>query len=314
MERRHRETVHRGRDGWLFLVGGTNNVLRQYRRSLGNWWHLRRWARLIEARSARAQALGMRYVHTLVPEKLSIYDNLTVGLDYDPSLSKARRLAARRAPRPGSAPRAPPRRAPRAAATPLFRKTDSHWTYDGCLLAHRALLRACGAVPPPDLGERVRFTAEGLWDLGDKLPDRPRETVTNWTVHRDAVRIHASPLVESYEAAGRCGDLHVGAHVIYRNDSPAADPRTVVLFGDSYAHYAPIMLTAFLSESFRELHFVWSSSLDWSYIEKVRPDILMFEMAERFLARVPSDDFDVSAYEKPDMPKPRRRAAAEPII
>ncbi len=38
---------------------------------------------------------------------------------------------------------------------------------------------------------------------------------------------------------------------------------------------------------------MWSSSLDWTYIEAVKPDILLFELAERFLARLPKDDYDV---------------------
>lgn len=314
MARRNREIIHRGSDGWLFLIGGTNGVLLQYRRSLAGWWHLRRWARLIEARAARAQALGIRYVHTVVPEKLSVYDNRTLDLDYDPRLSPARRLARRLAGMGGYVDLVAPLRAARDDGAPLYRRTDSHWTYEGCLVGYRALLRACSAVAPPDIAERPRFPHDGLWDLGDKLPDRPRETVENWAVHRDAARSYASPLVESYESAGRAGDLHVGAHVIYRNPSPQADPRTLVLFGDSYAHFAPIMLTSFLAETFREMHFVWSSSIDWTYVERVRPDILMFEMAERFLVRIPSDDFDVAAYERPGMEKPVRQAETEPLV
>jgi alginate O-acetyltransferase complex protein AlgJ len=289
-------------------------VLLQYRRSLAGWWHLRRWARLIEARAARAQALGIRYVHTIVPEKLSIYDDRTLDLDFDPRLSPARRLARRLARMSGYVDLVAPLRAARDDGEPLYRRTDSHWTYEGCLIGYRALLRACGAVAPPDIAERPRFPHDGLWDLGDKLPERPRETVVNWAVHRDASRAYASPLVESYEAAGKAGDLHVGAHVIYRNPSPQADPRTLVLFGDSYAHFAPIMLTSFLAETFREMHFVWSSSIDWGYVERVRPDILMFEMAERFLVRIPSDDFDVAAYEKPGMEKPVRQAEMAPLV
>ncbi|MFD0937781.1 hypothetical protein ACFQ12_21690, partial [Methylobacterium trifolii] len=112
---------------------------------------------------------------------------------------------------------------------------------------------------------------------------------------RDAVRVETGPLLAAYEAAGRARDLHVGAHAVYRNASPAADPRRVVLFGDSYAHFAPILLTGLLAESFSEVHFVWSSSFDWGYVERVAPDILLFELAERFLARLPADDFDVAA-------------------
>lgn len=309
---KRRKTVHVGRDGWLFLIGGSNGVLRQYRRSLRQWWRLRAWARLIETRTARAENLGIRCIHTLVPEKLSIYDDRTDGLVYDPALSPARRLARRLMALPGYVDLVAPMRAARDGPAPLYRRTDSHWSYDGCLIAYRALMRACGAVPPPDIGARHRFTHEGVWDLGDKLPERPRESVTNWAIDRDASRVYASPLVEAYEAAGRADDLHVGAHVIYRNASPYADPRRLVLFGDSCAHYTRIFLTGFLAESFSEMHFVWSSSIDWAYVERVRPDILMVEMAERFLARLPDDRFDVAGFDKSDRPPALGQVAEAP--
>ncbi|GJE56168.1 MULTISPECIES: alginate O-acetyltransferase AlgX-related protein [Methylobacterium] len=288
------KTVHVGRDGWLFLVGGSNAVLSQYHRLSWYWLRLRAWAWLIRQRTARAQALGIRCVHMVVPEKLSVYDDRTDGLRYDPARSPARRLGRRLAGLSGYVDLVAPMRAARGEAQ-LYRRTDSHWTYDGCYIAYRALMRACGAIPPPDIGDRLRFTHEGVWDLGEKLPERPRETVTNWVIDRDAKRVWASPLVEAYEAAGRAGDLHTGAHVVYRNISPHADPRTLVLFGDSCAHYTRILLTGFLAESFAEMHFIWSSSIDWAYVARVRPDILVVEMAERFLARLPADDFDVGA-------------------
>ena len=84
MRRKHREIVHVGRDGWLFLIGGTNGVLEQYRATLSRWWRLRGWVKLIEARAARARALGIRYVHVVVPEKLSVYDDRTQDLRFDP--------------------------------------------------------------------------------------------------------------------------------------------------------------------------------------------------------------------------------------
>lgn len=313
MSRKSEPIVHVGRDGWLFLIGGTNRVLSQYRRSPAQWWRLRRWTRLIEARRLRAEALGIRYLHTIVPEKLTVYDDRTAGLGYDPGLSPARRLAGRLRRMPGYVDLVAPLRAMRGEAQ-LYHRTDTHWTPDGCLIGARALLQSCGAVPPADLGRRDRYTSQGIGDLGEKLPDPPRETFTHCRVLRDAKRVHASPLVEAYQKAGRGAELHVGAHVVYRNESPAADPRIVVLFGDSYAHFAPIMLTGLLAECFREVHFIWSASLDWGYVERVRPDILMVEMAERFLVRFARDDFDLAAYVKPDMPKAARRAGAEPVI
>ncbi len=149
-------------------------------------------------------------------------------------------------------------------------------------------------------------------DLGEKLPARPVETAMHGKIDYEARRVFASPLVEAYEAAGRAIDLHVGAHVRFRNDSPDADPRTVVLFGDSYAHFAPIMLTGLVAETFREVHFVWSSSIDWSYVAAVKPDLLLFEIAERFLVRLPDDSFDVAAQGAGDDLAPAATAATAP--
>ncbi len=302
------ETVHVGRDGWLFLVGGSNRVLAQYRSTLRTWWRQRAWERLIRARTNRAQALGIRCIHTFVPEKLSIYDDRADGLRYDPARSPARRLAKRLMNLPGYVDLVAPLRAARDGPVPLYRRTDSHWTYDGCLIAYRALMRACGAVPPPDIGERPHVEASGLWDLGSKLREKPRETVVNWSVQREARRVFANPLVLSYEKAGKARDLHTGAHIVFRNASPSADPRTLVLFGDSYAHYAPIFLSGFLAESFREYHFIWSANLDWNYVEQIKPDILMIELAERFQARVPDDRFDVGALAGLPAAKPTKAA------
>ena len=69
-----------------------------------------------------------------------------------------------------------------------------------------------------------------------------------------------------------------------------------MLFGDSYAHFTPIMLTIMLAETFREVHFVWSASIDWGYVERARPDLVIVEIAERFMLRVPDDTFDLEAH------------------
>ncbi|TXM63858.1 hypothetical protein [Methylobacterium sp. WL120] len=290
-----RETVHEGRDGWLFLIGGSNDVMERYRGTLRQWWTLRGWTRLMTARAARAARLGIRCVQFIVPEKLSVYDHMTIDLPYDPSRASTRRLARKLAGQAAYLDLLGPFRAARDGPAPLYLKTDTHWSADGCLLAYRELMRALAAIPPADIGARPALVMDRVMDLGAKLPGRPVERLVRPQIQRDAVRIEAGALLTAYEAEGRERDLHTGAHVVYRNDNPAADPRRVVLFGDSYAHFAPMLLTGLLAESFAEVHFVWSANLDWAYVERVRPDILLFELAERFLARLPSDDFDVAA-------------------
>jgi alginate O-acetyltransferase complex protein AlgJ len=289
-----RESVHVGRDGWLFLTGGSNRVMDRYRGGLRHWLLLRGWARLIRARAAKAERLGIRCLHVVVPEKLSVYDDRTDGLRYDPAKASTRRLARRLARDPAYLDLLAPLRAGRSGPVPLYLRTDTHWTAQGCLVAYRAIMRALGAVPPADIGSRPQVVADEVMDIGEKLPARPTERIERFMLQRDAKRVEVGPLLAAYEAEGRDREVHVGAHVVYRNDSPAADRRRLVLFGDSCAHFDPFLLTGLLAESFSEVHFVWSAGLDWTYIERVRPDILLYEVAERFLARLPRDDFDVA--------------------
>ena len=288
------ESVHVGRDGWLFLIGGSNRVMDRYRGGLRHWLLLRGWTRLIRTRAARARTLGIRCLHVVVPEKLSVYDNMTEGLRYDPGKASTRRLARRLARDPSYLDLLAPLRAGRDGRVPLYLRTDTHWTAEGCLLAYREIMRALGALPPADIAARPRTVAHELMDLGEKLRERPRERLERFMLQRDAARVAVGALLAAYEAQGRDREIHVGAHVVYRNEAVGADPRCLVLFGDSCAHFDPFLLTGLLAESFREVHFVWSASLDWAYIERVRPDILLFELAERFLARLPRDDFDVA--------------------
>lgn len=112
---------------------------------------------------------------------------------------------------------------------------------------------------------------------------------------RDAVRAYASPIVKSREHLGLGSTLHIGAHVIYRNNR-VDDKRRLLLFGDSFSHWAPIMLTILLAETFREVHFVWSTSIDYGLVDRVKPDIVLTEMAERFMYQTVEDDFDLEAY------------------
>jgi hypothetical protein len=83
--------------------------------------------------------------------------------------------------------------------------------------------------------------------------------------------------------------VHVGSQVAYKNDSAAAADKKIVIFGDSYASQRPDALTAMLAETVHDVEFIWSSNLDWVYIKRARPDVVIYELAERFMTIVPND-------------------------
>ncbi|MDP4024480.1 hypothetical protein Q8W71_17785 [Methylobacterium sp. NEAU 140] len=311
MDQASADHIHVGHDGWLFLISGSNNVVDQFNKSDYMTFQVESWRKIILRRRHRLARMGIVYRHVVVPEKLTIYEDRLDGISIEVALSPARRL-------PRMFPRRPrrwhhvggpldalrlrrtcvdliePMRAQRAGADLYFR-TDSHWNLAGCLIGYRAVCRAFGARPRDDFDRRPSLIVEHAGDLGSALDPPRTETARVHALQRDAARSYASPIVLTRERAGLSHTLHVGAHVIYAN-AQASDPRVLVLFGDSYAHFAPSALTIMLAETFREVHFIWSTSVDWAYVERVKPDLVLTEIAERFMFRTPDDRFDLERY------------------
>ena len=288
--------VHIGRDGWLFLVGGRNRAVNLYRRNPLMWWRLRRWRRRIEERATRCKRLGIVFVQAVAPEKLTVLSHLANTPLVDPDLSPAVRLAALMARSPAASHYVDLVGPLRSAAEreDVYLRTDSHWNYQGCLIAYGRICAALGVTPCRDLDDRPFQVFERALDLGNKFTPQITERFRLYTIIRDSKRRSVNELVTAFLAAGGRGSV-TATQAVYENESPRADPRRVLLFGDSYAHFDPVQLTAMFAETFRHVYFVWSTSVDWSVVEEVRPDILICELAERYLRLVPNDRFDLSA-------------------
>ncbi|MER2198337.1 alginate O-acetyltransferase AlgX-related protein [Methylobacterium brachiatum] len=308
--------IHVGRDGWLFLKTGTNDILGQFERPEETTDLIWSWRSLVATRERRLRALGIRYRHVVAPDKLLIYDDRLDGIAIAPEASPAYRLLHAEPPlgsrwrrgltglyadwrrrtrwRETCIDLVTPMRAARDASD-LYCRTDTHWSFDGCYLAYAEICRAFGTEPRADLRERPFSQIDHDGDLGSAF-DPPRRVPSRaYRIQQDAVRTYASPIVEAREKAGLLHTLHVGANVVYGN-AKATDPRRLALFGDSFSHVMPYMLTILLAETFREVHFVWNTSLDWSYIDRAKPDLVLTEVAERFMAQLPDDSFSLDAY------------------
>ena len=299
-----RQMVHVGRDGWLFLTGGTNQVLAQYDPSRFSREHLARWKHLLEERVRLCRDCSTRYYNVAIPEKLSVYDHKLDGLSVDVRLSPATRL--RRSMLFSGARRhhidlVRPFRAYRDR-TQLYHKTDTHWTFAGCYLAYILVCRRLGVRPRTNLADpayRGRLQVTG--DLGNKLEPSRDETVESWCYPRSAARIHVNSLVRHFENQGGPHWGGVGSHVVYRSEAHGVDSRRLVFFGDSYSHHAwhPWVggMTAMLAETFSEVHFIWTSAIDWNYVKDVRPDFVLTEIAERFMIELPLLRIDLKKLE-----------------
>lgn len=293
------DEVQAGVDGWLFLQTGSNQVLQlfsdpdAYPDSLNQAWH-----ELLNGRTERFHAAGIRYLHVVAPDKMGVFPHL-FGKDLpNQHQSPLRRLA-----NPDTHGGVPtclvdPTLVLREGRGKLltYFKTDSHWTIWGAYLTYRMICERLGISQVVDFYSHEMAGQLAVFDLGGKLSPQVTEEVFFWPSSAHVTRLFANDQVRAREAAESSGGEmpgHHGTHVILRNWSPQASPETVVMFGDSFSDYRPSSLTYLLAETFKEVHFVWSADVDFSYASRVGANIVLSEIAERFMTRLPSDDIAV---------------------
>jgi alginate O-acetyltransferase complex protein AlgJ len=290
--------VYEGKDDWLFLIGGSNSIGALYDRNapLLNQDKLQQWVGLIENRARRFEGMGIEYVHLSIPEKLTIYDNKF----HDPPVVDWRLSPAMRLHEMLQHSRyahvwldlIEPFRAARDQ-TQLYYKTDTHWNPEGCFVAYKLLCERIGLHPNPALLARPSREVKSVLDLGLKMEPLIYEQLKLYDFTKDSRRIYSNIIARYLDTVTANALVHVGSHVAYRNDSPSTADKKILIFGDSYASQRPDALTAMLAETAREVEFIWSSNLDWAYIKRARPDIVIYELAERFMTIVPSDELSL---------------------
>ncbi|MGT2487122.1 alginate O-acetyltransferase AlgX-related protein [Methylobacterium oryzae CBMB20] len=238
-------------------------------------------------------------MHTVIPDKLAIYPDLLgrpfPGLDDPPGIRLARLVAG------DSGAAMVDLQTPLLAARteePVYLRTDTHWTYRGYLTAYRALCAALDAPVAAHVFAGTSVSERFTFDLGEKLVPPVDEDYVAYDFTRAGRR---GPTQTHWSRCGNRGEavrprgLFVGSRVVLENED-APDPRRVVLFGDSYIYSPGARLTAMLAETFGEVHAIWSANIDWAYVEAVRPDVVIFEIAERFLRQVPSDRIRIDRF------------------
>lgn len=300
-----------GEDGWLFLTGGSNTPLDYYRnnkefsRSLVN-----DWCNLLLERQTKL--MGIDYIHLFAPNKESVYDNKLGNyfVDFpgnplavlyrDASPAQAKLLAD-------------------VAVNPishfkkiradyeLYWKTDSHWSPAGCLVAYQLICSKLKVKPLVDLLSRSYTEGLAVMDLGVKFSPEIKEYVRFYNFCKSSFRAESNELVDFKERNGleNSPGLHVGSRVKFLNPE-AICKKKVVIFGDSFSEYRSSLLTGMLAETFSEVNFVWSTSLDYKFIGEISPDIVISEIAERFMPMVPKDEFDVEGFPSQCIEKFRR--------
>ncbi len=279
-----------GRNGNMFILAGTNQLIDQYAQSESDQKVIdaaASWLDLFRSRQTKLARMSVRFIQTIIPEKSSVVPELfplkiqtptallrviTQRVEYDPKISDhyvdSTRLIS------GDKRR-----------EDVFRKVDSHLSSYGARLLIAEILGKAGAVAPGDAIFTRRSIAPA--DLGSKftgsdlyeevfLPEEHEYQAYEQGLRR--VEIHAPP-----------NKGHIGTRVIWSNDT-APNKLTVVAFGNSFFERGGSAgsLSWWCARYFTNFHFIWSPDIDFEYIKNVKPDLVICQTIERFLSRVAS--------------------------
>jgi hypothetical protein len=277
-----------GREGRLFLCGGTNLNLGQYlgEVKMDRDW-LKGWQQALGRREQEAAELGLATALLVIPDKLAVYEE-----DYPEELRRVGPRPIERLLSEGGLAIVYPLEELRdaAEAEEVYMRTDTHLTFRGNEVLANAAMDALGVEARPDLGGLPMHSYPIDGDLGSRFQP-PIISIVD-----EPGSLHRAEIVEDNRAEIAAVDGHIGTRRVFRNES-APDPRVAVVFGDSFGFGATNYqgVSWFMAQTFREVHFIWIPfGWDGDYIRKVGAEVVLVQGAERFVSRVPRPDVDVS--------------------
>jgi hypothetical protein len=262
-----------GRDGHLFLLRGSNDLVGQYDATEDARRSADLWLDVFDQRANLCAGCGVAFAQMVLPEKLNVLDTLSPmgALGATPILKALQAVVSVR---------------PYWLSTDevlqgqgaTFAKTDTHLSPFGAWAVFSRIaawlsLDVAGwrsdhqAVFQGDLG--VKFSGAGLFE---SLP---------------------MPEIEGCEPTllEQEDDFVGGAHSAIRRvwTNPRGAPLSVLVVGNSFfgSGDRPMDLTWWLARSVERTSFVWSAELDPEFLERYRPDVVICQTVERFMNRIP---------------------------
>jgi hypothetical protein len=266
-----------GREGHFFLYAGSNNLDKLYARKGSPAF--KHWIEVIQARQNKANERGAKFLQLIIPEKQSVLPELypneiqvpTENLQLLEEELAAKNIAYVLS---GSSLYSQVEQ-----KETIFKKTDTHFTTAG------AKLTVSGMLTKFDLSSKLATTEfkEKLisGDLGNKYMG------ANFTESIQLLVSHFEPTIIKQHNPAK--GAHLGIMRAWENQN-APNKLKVIVFGNSFFERGgdSTSLSWWFARLFSEFQFYWSSSCDWSIIEKEQPDIIICQTIERFLTRIPA--------------------------
>lgn len=277
-----------GRNGHLFLTGGSNALRTQYEEPANSSaaaaleGTARQWADAFTTTRGLLRDRGTPFLQILIPEKLTALRHLAPFAVEGPT-PLYRRVDELLAVEPEH-----------LSFLRMFedwddeicawQKNDTHCSPAGSLAMARAVLARLPGCDPALLSDvRLTHIVYRNGDLTEKFFDIPI-----WDKqYQPAPDTFGDPRIE--HVYSHVPGHFVGSRHVWRNADAPIDKK-VVVFGNSFFGSVdqPTRLSWWFARLFREYHLRWDNFVDLDYVQAVNPDYVLFQTIERFLVRPPA--------------------------
>lgn len=265
-----------GKENWLFLCDDTNRCVEQNQGVLRlSPEGLKRWLRTLESRFAMLKSKDIQYYFFVAPNKECVYsEKLPQGYQVSEKRIIHQLLIA--ASESGFHLHYP------LELLKLYKnewllypKGNTHWNGMGAFIAYQYLINVVkkeyhvSVLSWEDIYFEDIDTKE---DLGNKLIP-PRIDKFTWARVKN-------PQAQIIYDNGCTNSGRIQVSLNKRSWLP-----TAVIFHDSFME----MMLPFFMESFGKIYFMHTPRVDYDVVDKIKPDIVISEMVERFLLQKPID-------------------------
>ncbi|GJD74576.1 hypothetical protein [Methylobacterium goesingense] len=276
-----------GRSGYIFLIGGSNDVIGQYYPIDQSYVDLsEKWISLIKERIKNSISRNIKYFQIIIPEKITIIpeyfpysistptrllDKLEFEIskfEQDKFYISGRKLMCSQFRREH-----------------LCKRTDSHLSPEGTYLLFRNMLKTIYDLTIED----VLFTKKNrsIGDLSFRMSGYFVTEEYSEVSTKDLPMFANDSLKILDDQPENNG--HMGKRQIWNNPNAPIKSR-VVVFGNSFfslVENGQSTLSWWFSKWVTEFHFVWTNEVDWQYVDEISADTVIWQGIERFLPIVP---------------------------
>lgn len=166
----------------------------------------------------------------------------------------------------------------------VFFKTDTYWNEYGAYIGYKEIinkLNEYGIVNSEP--KNVNFIkserlSEFAGMMGGSYLLEPEQTVETEIINPHSARVYDGELYSSVAYTAQLCMLQ-NPFYVYKNSNDTA--KSALMFGDSM--FASWNMTELLSESFSDFTYVWNYEIKQEYIDAVKPDVVFYDMGERYI-------------------------------